>query len=180
MKFLSKFILTIFGWKLEQGPPTHLKKYVIIQAPHTSNWDFIVGRLAGYAYGIKPKIFIKNSLFFFPLGLILKKLGGMPVNRNQRNNLVEEIAYEMVVNDEISVLLTPEGTRKYSPNWKKGFYFIAKAARVPVIPVYMDYERKILGFADEFKLSNDVNHDVAELKKFYRQFKGKHPENGVR
>jgi len=168
------------GWKLEGVAPVHLKKCVIIQAPHTSNWDFVIGKMAAYVYGVNPKIFIKDTLFFFPLGWILKKLGGMPVDRKNRNNLVEEIAYEMVVQDEIMVLLTPEGTRKYNPNWKKGFYYIAKAAQVPVYPVYICYEKKEIGFTDAFPLSNDVEQDIAKLKEFYKQFKGKHPENGVK
>ncbi|MFP5471543.1 MAG: 1-acyl-sn-glycerol-3-phosphate acyltransferase [Bacteroidia bacterium] len=160
--------------------PSHIKKCVIIQAPHTSNWDFIIGKMAAFAYGINIKIYIKHTLFFFPLGWILRKLGGLPINRNKRNHLVEEIAYEMIINDEFLVLLTPEGTRKYNPNWRKGFYYIAKAAQVPVIPAYMDYEKKIIGFTDAFPLSNDVDADIKKLKEFFKQYKGKHPQNGVR
>jgi 1-acyl-sn-glycerol-3-phosphate acyltransferase len=180
LKTISKILLWLFGWKLKPGAPSHVKKCVIIQAPHTSNWDFIIGRLAGWVYGINPKIFIKQELFFFPLGWMLKKLGGMPIDRNSRKNIVEEIAYEMVVNEEIMVLLTPEGTRKYNPNWKRGFYYIAKAAQVPVYPVYICYEKKEIGFADPFPLSNNVEQDIEKLKQFYRQFKGKNPHWGVK
>jgi 1-acyl-sn-glycerol-3-phosphate acyltransferase len=180
VKFISKILLRLFGWKLQQGVPKHIKKCVIIQAPHTSNWDFVIGKLAGYVFDVHPKIFIKKSVFFFPLGWMLKKMGGMPVDREKRNNIVEEIAYEMVVNDEFMVLLTPEGTRKYSPNWRRGFYYIAKAAQVPVIPVYICYEKKEIGFADPFPLSDNVENDIEKLKQFYRQFKGKHPHMGVK
>ena len=170
----------MLGWNLDNNIPKNIKKCVIVQAPHTSNWDFVIGKLAAYQFGIKPNIFIKKSLFFFPLGILLKKLGGIPVDRSSRNNIVEEIAYQLTIQDELLVLLTPEGTRSYNPNWKKGFYYIAKASRTPVIPAYIDFNKKRIGFTTEFELTDDVNADIETLKNYFRPFKGKYPENGIR
>lgn len=180
MKTISKLILKLIGWKIKQSFQPSFAKYIIIQAPHTSNWDFVLGKLLGYSVGIYPKIFIKESLFFFPLGYLLKHLGGVPVSQSKKNNLVSEMAYQMSVNDKFALVLTPEGTRSYSPKWKKGFYYISKATQVPVVPFFIDYEKKIIGFDDQFELSDDVDADIEKLKIYFSQFKGKNPENGVR
>lgn len=148
--------------------------------PHTSNWDFIIGRIAFANYGVKTKLLIKKELFFFPLGLILKALGGMPVDRKKGSNVTDQAVKYFNESDEMFMIFTPEGTRSYNPNWKKGFYYIAQKANVPIYIGYMDYEKKIGGFYGEFKITNDVNKDIESIKQILSQYKGRFPENGIR
>lgn len=180
MKYISKFILKLMGWEIDNTYLPTFNKFVAIQAPHTSNWDFVIGKLIGYSLEVYPKVFMKNALFFFPLGILLKKLGGIPVDKNIKGNLVSEIAYQIIANEKFSVAVTPEGTRSYNSDWRKGFYYIAKATNVPVVPFYIDYKNKIAGFDHPFELSDDVDADIAKLKIYFKQFTGRNPENGVR
>lgn len=179
MKYLARFILKLFGWKIDQKAPEGIKKCVIVVGPHTSNWDFIIGRLAFTMYGIKPKILIKKELFFPPLGWLLKLMGGIPVDRKKNNNITEMAVKLFDEYDEMFMVFTPEGTRKYNPNWKKGFYYIAQKANVPIYICYMDYERKIGGFHSPFYPTGDVEKDIAYIKSIMGQYKGRFPENGV-
>lgn len=180
MKFISKFIYRILGWKTEGSIPKGLKKYVIVAAPHTSNWDFFYGRLYFYMHNIPLKYFIKKELFFFPLGLLLKAMGGIPVNRKKKGNFTRIYANEFKKHKHLALLVTPEGTRGYSPNWKKGFYFIAKQASVPIVLGYIDYERKVGGIGPVIIPSGNYEKDLKMIKDFYRDKKGRFPENGVR
>lgn len=179
MKFLIRIILKLSGWKIDQHSPAGVNKCVIVVGPHTSNWDFIIGRMAFTMYGIKPKILIKKELFFFPFGLILRALGGIPVDRKKNNNITDLAVKIFNENENLFMVFTPEGTRKYNPNWKKGFYYIAQKAKVPIYICYMDYERKIGGFHSLFQPTGDVDKDIAYIKNVLGQFKGKFPEKGV-
>ena len=179
MRKLARFILKLFGWKIDEYPPDGIKKCVIVVGPHTSNWDFILGRLAFSMYGIKPKILIKSDLFFPPLGWILRAMGGIPVNRKKNNNMTDQAAKLFEENDELYLVFTPEGTRSYNPNWKKGFYYIAQKAKVPIYICYMDYEKKIGGFHSLFQPTGDVENDIAYIKSIMGQYKGRFPEKGV-
>lgn len=179
MKYLARFILKLFGWKIDQKAPEGIKKCVIVVGPHTSNWDFILGRLAFTMYGIKPKILIKKELFFPPLGWLLKLMGGIPVDRKKNNNITDMAVKLFEKHDEMFMVFTPEGTRKYNPNWKKGFYYIAQKANVPIYICYMDYERKIGGFHSPFYPTGNVDQDIAYIKSIMGQYKGRFPENGV-
>jgi 1-acyl-sn-glycerol-3-phosphate acyltransferase len=114
--------------------------------PHTSNWDFIIGRLAFSHFGVKGKFLIKKEAFFFPFGYILKAMGGIPVNRGKSTNLIDQAVQYFDESEELYMVFTPEGTREYSPEWKIGFYYIAQKANVPIYIGYMDYEKKIGGF----------------------------------
>lgn len=179
MKIIVRFLLKLFGWKIDQRSPVGIDKCVIVVGPHTSNWDFIIGRMAFIMYGIKPKILIKKELFFPPLGWLLKAVGGIPVDRKKNNNITDMAVKLFNENEKLFMVFTPEGTRKYNPNWKKGFYYIAQKAKVPIYICYMDYERKIGGFHSLFEPTGDVDKDIAYIKSVLSQFKGKVPENGV-
>lgn len=179
MKIIVRFLLKLFGWKIDQHSPVGIDKCVIVVGPHTSNWDFIIGRMAFIMYGIKPKILIKKELFFPPLGWLLKAVGGIPVDRKKNNNITDMAVKLFNENEKLFMVFTPEGTRKYNPNWKKGFYYIAQKAKVPIYICYMDYERKIGGFHSLFEPTGDVDKDIAYIKSVLSQFKGKVPENGV-
>ena len=179
MKNIARFLFWCFGWKIEENSPTGVKKCVIVVGPHTSNWDFVLGRLAFILYGIKPKILIKKDLFFPPLGWLLKALGGIPVDRKKNNNITDLAVRIFEERDELFMIFTPEGTRSYNPNWKKGFYYIAQKAKVPIYIAYVDYSTKTGGFHSLFQPTGDVDKDIDYIKSVMGKFKGKFPENGV-
>lgn len=180
MKKFSRFLLKLFGWDIDKHVPEGVKKCVVVMGPHTSNWDFIVGRLAFLSYGVKTGILIKSELFFFPLGLILRALGGLPIRRKSHNNFTDQAKELFDKTDTMFMVFTPEGTRSYNPNWKKGFYYVAQKVNVPIYLTYMDYERKIGGFLELFEPTGDVEKDIAYIKEKLSQFKGRNPENGIR
>jgi 1-acyl-sn-glycerol-3-phosphate acyltransferase len=179
MKYLARFIFWLNGWKIDPHTPAGVKKCVIVVGPHTSNWDFVWGRLAFVMYGVKPKVLIKKDLFFPPLGWILRGLGGVPVDRKRNNNLTEYAVQLFKERDELFMIFTPEGTRNYNPNWKKGFYHIATKAQVPIYIAYVDYEKKIGGFHSPFTPTGDVEKDITYIKSILSKFKGKYPEKGI-
>ena len=179
MKLLIRFIFWLIGWKIDPRAPTDIKKCVIVVGPHTSNWDFIIGRMAFVMYGLKPKILIKKELFFPPLGWLMRAIGGIPVDRKKNNNITDLAVKLFNENEKLYMVFTPEGTRSYNPNWKKGFYYIAIKAKVPVYICYMDYQKKIGGFHSIFHPTGNVDADIAYIKSVMGQFKGKFPENGV-
>ena len=179
MKKIIRFIFWVFGWRIDQHAPTGIKKCVIVVGPHTSNWDFIIGRLAFMTYGVKGKFLIIKQLFFFPLGLLLKALGGLPVDRSKSNNLTNTALRYFEENESMYLVFSPEGTRSYNPNWKKGFYHIAVRANVPIYICYVDYEKKIGGFHSLYYPTGDVNADILYIKNILKQYKGRFPENGI-
>lgn len=179
MSKLALFIFKIFGWKIV-GELPNFKKFVIVGAPHTSNWDFIIGRLYFFVYKIPVQFFIKKEWFFFPMNLLLKSLGAIPVNRGKNTKLTEEIVKTFRERDELVMLVTPEGTRKYNPDWKKGFYYIALQAKVPIVLGYVDYSTKTAGIGPHLYPSGNIEEDMKFILDFYRTVKGRFPEQGVR
>lgn len=179
MKKIIQFIFWIFGWKIDMHAPVGIKKCVIVVGPHTSNWDFIIGRMAFINYGVKGRFLIKKQLFFFPLGILLRALGGLPVDRSKNNNLTNTALRYFEENESMYLVFSPEGTRSYNPNWKKGFYHIAIKANVPIYICYVDYEKKIGGFHSIYYPTGDVNEDISYIKNILKQFKGRFPENGI-
>ncbi|MCX7954344.1 MAG: 1-acyl-sn-glycerol-3-phosphate acyltransferase [Bacteroidales bacterium] len=176
MSFYS-FILKIFGFKLEGKFPEYNKK-VIIAAPHTSALDFIVGYLALRHFKIKPHFVIKKEFFFFPLGIILKKLGAIPIDRgNIKNNFVDLMVNEFNKREKFNLVITPEGTRKRTKHWKKGFYLIAQKANVPIVVTKLDYGNKILGPVKTIMPSGNYNKDLKNISECYKGVIGKIPEN---
>lgn len=180
MKKMMTFLLKLISWKIDKNVPDGVKKAVIVMGPHTSNWDFVIGKMAFIHFGIKAKFLIKKELFVFPFGWILKSLGGIPVDRKANNNFTEQAVDYFNKNETMYMVFTPEGTRSYNPNWKKGFYYIALKAKVPIYIGYMDYERKIGGFHSLFEPTGDVDKDIAAIKEVLKQYKGKYPENGIK
>ncbi len=180
-RLIGRFMLKLMGWEIDPDIPPHLKKSVLVMAPHTSNWDYFIGIMAFWGvYQINIKQLIKKELFFPPLGWILKSLGGIPVNRKGPTKLTITISELYKKSDELTIVFTPEGTRNYNPNWKKGFYYIAKQAQVPIYLGYMDYSQKKAGIVElPFQLSNNIEKDIEQIKDFFKQFKGKYPEKGV-
>jgi 1-acyl-sn-glycerol-3-phosphate acyltransferase len=179
MRKIARFIIWLLGWKIDKHSPEGVKKCVIVMGPHTSNWDFIIGRLAFVSYGIRAKFLIKKEAFVPVFGWFLKRMGGIPVDRSKNNNITDQAVKMFEEEDELYLVFTPEGTRKYNPKWKRGFYYIAQKAQVPIYIGYMDYEKKIGGFHSLFQPTGDVDKDIAYIKEVLSQFKGKYPEKGI-
>lgn len=175
------WILKRFGWKIDESTPTNVNKAVVVMGPHTSNWDFIIGKIAFAHYKVNGKFLIKKELFFPPLGWLLKYMGGIPVDRKRKNiNIIEQAVKYFEENEKCYMVFTPEGTRSYSPNWKKGFYNIAQSANVPIYIGYIDYKKKIGGFHSLFEPTGDVDADIRYIKTILSDFEGRFPENGIR
>lgn len=175
------WLLKLFGWKIDDRVPNGVKKAVVVMGPHTSNWDFVIGKIAFAHYKVNAKFLIKKDLFFFPLGPILKAMGGVPVDRKKSNNNITEQAVKYLnENEKCFMVFTPEGTRSYQPKWKRGFYYIAQNAHVPIYIGYIDYKRKIGGFHSLFTPTGDVEADINYLKSVLSQYQGRVPENGIR
>ena len=178
-KKIAKWLFeVVWGWKVV-GPVPTIAKYLIVVAPHTSNWDFLIGVLfRRYTDGFDPKYLAKKELFVWPLGYFFRGLGGFPVERSKNTNFVDSLVNVYNTNDTFVTTITPEGTRKYNPKWKTGFYHIATKANIPIVTVAFDYGTKRVVFDEPFYLTQEVDETVIELKKYFSQFKGKHPAYG--
>lgn len=177
MTRIAAWVLKAAGWKVDEFRPSE-KKYVLIVAPHTSVWDFVVGRLAFWTKKMPARFLIKKEFFVFPFGGLLKALGGLPIDRKQAGNVVEHAAALIHKADELALILTPEGTRKRTEHWKRGFYYIAKRANVPLYAGIVDYEKKVCKILPQTLDTNkDFNALMEDLAKIYRGAKGKYPEN---
>jgi 1-acyl-sn-glycerol-3-phosphate acyltransferase len=180
VRYLCKLILRILGWKTEVAFPHHLKKYIVIVAPHTSNWDFVIGVLFRKALGLERARYLgKKELFDPPFGFLFRWLGGYPVDRSQNKNMVEEVVKIFNSKEEFGIALSPEGTRKKVDKLRTGFYNIAKKANVPIVMVGIDFENKQLIVPEPFHASDNQETDFEHILKFFRPIKGKYPENGL-
>ena len=173
---ISSFILRLFGWTVEVDVPDY-PKCVICVAPHTSNWDFFIGKLAYLSIGRYAGFMMKKEWFFFPLGLIFKAVGGIPVDRSRKSSLVDQMARKFAGSKQFHLAITPEGTRKANPNWKKGLYFIALKAQVPIFLIGIDYPTKTITSTKAIMPTGDIEKDMHEIKLYFKDFQGKNPEN---
>lgn len=154
----------------------HPTKYIICLAPHTSNWDFIIGLLYSRAEGLKSNFLMKKEWFFWPLGPIFRSLGGIPVWRSKHTSMTDNLAATAKEREDFVLCITPEGTRSPNPDWKKGFYFIAQKADIPVLLYAIDYQRKLIQCTKSMIPSGDVDKDMRDIKLYFKDFKGKRPE----
>jgi len=175
VKFLSRTALKIFGWKIEGVFPEG-KKFVVIAAPHTSSWDFVLGRLYYNSIGKSVRFMINEKFFFFPLGIWFKALGGIPVKAGRRVGLVKQMVGEFREREEFLLTITPEGTRKRVKKWMRGFYFIAKDANVPIVLGFIDFKEKALGTKTTIYLTDDVDADIERIRKIYQNVSASHPD----
>ncbi|MGV6860226.1 MAG: 1-acyl-sn-glycerol-3-phosphate acyltransferase [Putridiphycobacter sp.] len=181
-RLFGRFVLKLMGWKIDPEVPPHFNRCVLVMAPHTSNWDYFIGMMAFWGvYQKDIKQLIKKDLFFPPLGWILKSLGGIPVNRKGPTKLTKVIAEMYQKQEDLTIVFTPEGTRSYNPNWKKGFYYIAKEANVPICVGFLDYSNKTGGVLPiKIEVTENEKQDIDKIKSIYTKYKGKYPENGVK
>ncbi len=173
---ISKFILTLWGWKIEGSLPYDLKKYMMIAMPHTSNWDFPLGVLTRSLIKLNINFVGKDTLFKPPFGAIFRYLGGYPVDRSKSTNFVDAVAKLYNENERFALLIAPEGTRKKVKELKTGFYYIALKAKVPIVLMKMDWPNKIVTFNEPFHPSGDKEKDFQYLKDEMKGIVGKNPE----
>lgn len=170
--------MRLFGWTVEATAPD-CPKCVICVAPHTSNWDFIIGKLAYASLGRKASFLMKSTWFFFPLGLIFKAMGGIPVRRGNKaagQSLVSDVVARFEAADRLQIAITPEGTRSRTADWRTGFLRIAEQAHVPCLLAAIDYGRRAVVIDRVFWPSSDIEADMRQIKDYYKPFIGKHPE----
>jgi 1-acyl-sn-glycerol-3-phosphate acyltransferase len=174
LRAFSIAFLKLSGWKIEGSLPSKHSKFVLIAAPHTSNWDLPYTLMVAFALRLNIYWMGKRQLFRWPFGGLMRWLGGVEVNREQSNNLVTAAAQALVAaKGPVQLTVPPEGTRSKTRYWKTGFYWIAHTAQVPIVLAYMDYERKLSGLGPVFTPTGDIGADMVKIKAFYAQFKGK-------
>jgi len=173
---LSKIIFRLIGWKAK-GTFNFPKKCIIIAAPHTSNWDFIIGRFYGYIAEINPKYLAKSELFLPILGTLFRLNGAMPVDRNSKNNLVDQIVEKFNISDSFMLGIAPEGTRSRVDKWKTGFYHIAYKSNVPILLLALDFKNKEIGIINSLIPTGDINKDMIFIQSQFKDVEGKIPEN---
>ena len=173
---LANFLLWCIGWRA-QGPVPKIKKFVLIGAPHTSFWDAPVGLIIAFSLRLRTTAFIKHTAFFWPFGLFLRYLGAVPVDRRLHQNMVDHAVDIIEKSDEIVPGMAPEGTRSNAGYWKSGFYYMALKAKVPILLVFFDYRRKVVGRGPILYPTGNVEADLEVIRRFYDTVTPRHPEN---
>ena len=169
---ISWIAFKITGWKLKGCLPEY-PKYVLIGAPHTSNWDFPLALATAFLIRLDFYWLGKDALFKGPLDPIMRWLGGTPVDRNTSNNVVQSTIDIFNQHERLIITIAPEGTRSKVKEWKRGFYHIANGAGIPIVQAFLDYEHGIVGFGPTFYPTGDIEKDIKEIQGFYNDIKGK-------
>lgn len=170
--------LALAGWQFEGEKPPQ-KKYVCLAWPHTSNWDGLLLITLTQSIGLSMSWMIKDDWVKGPMGAVLKRMGAVAIDRSGAHNVVQDMIDAFEQDDELVLVIPPEGTRHRSDSWKSGFYHIARGADVPVVPGYLDYRRKRAGLGPAIHLTGDVKADMDKLRTFYEGIhaRGRVPEN---
>ena len=171
-RWLGRSILRLGGWHI-RGPIPDLAKAVVIAAPHSSNWDGLWGLAAKMALGLEARILGKDKLFWWPLSVLLRRLGVVPLDRSSPQGTVGQAVAMIRDSEQVWYALAPDGTRKQVTEWKGGFLKIARMADVPIIPAYFHYPERVLGFGPPFHTTGDDAADMAAIRQWYRQWQGK-------
>jgi 1-acyl-sn-glycerol-3-phosphate acyltransferase len=172
---LSMWILNRLGWTVSAKLPD-LNKFVLIAAPHTSNWDFVLGIMAAKAIKLEPHWIGKHTIFRWPFGWFFRAIGGIPVRRGEGKNYIAQLAELFEHSDRLVLGLAPEGTRSKTDHWKTGFHYIARAANVPIVAAFLDYAHKEIGLGEILYPSDDIEADFARIREIYKDRRGKFPE----
>ncbi len=181
LSLIWKLYWKLSGWKVVGLFPYHYKKMVMIVAPHTSWKDILVGFAGRNELKINHANFLgKKELFDGPFGWLFRWLGGRPVDRFNKNGLVDQVAELFAGNEVLIIAMAPEGTRKRVDKLRSGFYHIAKKAQVPILPVGLDFENKQLVLGEPFFTSNDEEADFKKIITFFSKIKGKNPDYDLR
>ncbi len=169
---IGRAILGALGWRIE-GVLPNVKQLVIIAAPHTTNWDFLVGLGAKWALALDAAWLGKDSLFKPPFGALFRHWGGIPVDRSTSNDVVSQVVKLFGERESFALALAPEGTRSAAGQWRSGFWHIAIGARVPIMPIAFDWEHKVLRIWPAVPTSGDVEADLSRLRGMYGSIRGK-------
>lgn len=171
---LSKIILKLSGWHAVVTVPEPPKSIICV-APHTSNWDFPIGKLSYLALERKASFLIKKSWFFFPMGLFFRAMGGVPIDRSKRSSVTEQMAEEFSKREKFHLAITPEGTRSLVDKWKMGFYHIAVKANIPIQLAYIDYAKKEVAIKELFYPTGNEEADFEKIQEYYKNIHAKFP-----
>jgi 1-acyl-sn-glycerol-3-phosphate acyltransferase len=172
---LGRWTLDLLGWRIE-GTLPDVAKAVVVVAPHTSNWDFVVGIAAKFALGLRAAWLGKDTLFRGPFGSLMRWLGGIPVDRSRPNDVVAQSVARFAASERMVLGISPEGTRKAVPRWRTGFYYIAQGAAVPMVPVAFDWSRHALVIGAPVVPGRDPDADLAELAACFASARGRRGE----
>ncbi|KTF41662.1 lysophospholipid acyltransferase family protein [Xanthomonas translucens pv. translucens] len=172
-RWFGRTALRLTGWRVV-GEFPDVPKLVMIVAPHSSNWDGFLGFAVKFAVGFEVRVMGKTQLFWWPLGPLLRKLGGIPLDRKSPRGVVEQAVALIRQAPRMWYVITPEGTRKRVEKWKVGFWKIAHGAEIPIFPVYFDYPSRTVGLGPLFHTSADMHADIAAIRTWYRPWRGKH------
>ncbi len=171
---LGILLMKISGWRIAGTLPAH-PKFVLIVAPHTSNWDFFHGFTAYLTLRLDTTWLAKHTVFFWPMGVLARRFGGMPIDRSRGANVVRTFIDEFARRERMSITITPEGTRSRVAEWKLGFLHIANEAGVPIVPVALDYSRKLVHIMPAVMPSGDSNSDLQKIKALYHSDMARYP-----
>lgn len=174
-QWIGKAFLRAAGWKMDGERPS-LDRYVIIAAPHTSNWDLPFMLAMAFVYDIPVRWMGKHTLFEGPFGPFFERLGGIPIIRSRPGGIVGQMVEHFDQSESLVLMVPAEGTRSHVDYWKSGFYHIARAADVPVILSYLDFGKKVGGIGPAVELTGDVRADMDHIRDFYADKQGLRPE----
>ena len=179
MRALSRMTLRLMGWRTTGMTPAEIAaypKYVLIAAPHTSNWDFPITLMLCFVLRLRPYWMAKASLFKGPLAYLSRWLGGIAIDRSASNNTVQNTVAAFAARERLAVIVAPEGTRGKVTHWKTGFYHMAQGAGVPIAMAFLDFKKKEGGVGRMFQPSGDLAADMEEIQRFYQGITGKHSD----
>ncbi|MBW7881768.1 MAG: 1-acyl-sn-glycerol-3-phosphate acyltransferase [Caldilineaceae bacterium] len=170
------WLFRLLGWNGQYIDPG-ADKYVIVVWPHTSNWDFFIGFIYSRAFPVPfPNFLIKDSIINGPFGPIVRWLGGIPVDRSKSSKFVDQLAEEFARRGRMVLAITPEGTRGKTQYWKSGFYYVALAAKVPIVLAAVDYGRRFISFGQSIMPTGDLDADMEYIRSFLGDATGRHPQ----
>ena len=172
---LAVVALRLRGWRLSGEPPT-LRKYLIVLAPHTCNWELLLGLLAAAGFGLRISWLGKHTIFRWPIAGLLRHLGGIPVRRNQHEGLVGQVVAAYAAVDSLVIGMAPEGTRSLTRYWRSGFYHIALGAGIPIVLASIDRPTRRITLGPALEPSGDPHRDMEAVRSFYANARGIHPE----
>ncbi len=173
-KLIARAFLGMTGWKPEGERPRD-RRFVLIAAPHTSNWDLAYLLALSEVFDVRVSWMGKDAIFRPPFGWLMRWLGGIPVVRHKRENLVAQAAERFAASQDLALVVPAEGTRGAVEHWKSGFYHIARSADVPIVLGYLDYARRRGGFGPSLRASADIGRDMDQIRAFYSDKTGKYP-----
>ncbi|MGD2077704.1 MAG: lysophospholipid acyltransferase family protein [Chloroflexota bacterium] len=173
-RLIARSLMSFFGWRIEIDGVPNLSKFILVGAPHTSNWDFVLTLITFYALSVRISWMAKHTFFRWPFKGLLAWLGGVPIDRtNQDNGIVNQTIRTFNSRAEFVIAIMPEGTRSKVRRWKTGFYHIAQGAEVPIVLVRFDYGRKVMGIGPTITPSGEMAADMARIQSIFSGIKGK-------